>query len=806
MNDASHSPLLRACRWAALFALGFATAGASAAEPTTENALLAGMRRNLPVDRALFTRENAAAQDTRGNTALHWAALNHNAAGVRALLAAGAEPDTVNAAGATPLVYGAGNAEIVGALLARGANPNAVTKEKTTPLMVAAAHPASYAVVKALIEAGADIHAKRTSDIEVVLPRAVNAGDRRTIDLLLERGAARDKNSVSTALSLAAGSGDTEVVARLLSQGADPNYVGSMAGHALNTALLCEQLEVARQLIEAGADVNLRSPRGHATPPIVWAAYNQRGDESVARALLARGADLQATNEHNASAIGYALRSGATPLVTYLQEQGAKPPLAARVKNLPARSVPESAAARAELVRERLPATLALLQRSSDAFLANGFVRKANCTSCHGQDLPAVVYEAARARGFAIDDASLGRQLAAQLARWNERAENARQMTSPLPGEPVTLAYGLFGLRASGYGADEMTDAMVRYMMRTQRPSGEWADFIRRPPMEDGVLVAAAWVALSVRDYAPAALEAEAKQVLQRAADWLRRQRPANHNETVFQLLGLHWSKVARGELGKYVAAVTRSQRTDGGWAQLPGLESDAWATATALYALHEAAGMRTDEPVYQRGVAYLLRTQYEDGSWWVRSRSWPFQPQFDGQFPHGRDQWISQGATAWAALALLFTLEPVPNAPRPPDVRELVARHGGAREVGRSNAVKGAHEEATASAGPVFARDIQPIFERSCAGCHGGEKPRAGLSVASRETLLKGGASGEPAIVPGRSGDSLLLHYVAGKIEDLEMPPLDRREKYPALKEEEVALLRSWIDAGAPGRAAAGQ
>jgi len=69
---------------------------------------------------------------------------------------------------------------------------------------------------------------------------------------------------------------------------------------------------------------------------------------------------------------------------------------------------------------------------------------------------------------------------------------------------------------------------------------------------------------------------------------------------------------------------------------------------------------------------------------------------------------------------------------------------------------------------------------------------------MASRDTFLKGGQSGEPPIIPGRSGDSLLLAYVGDKIEDLEMPPLNRREKFPALSADEIALLRSWIDAGA--------
>ena len=85
----------------------------------------------------------APARDAVGNTPLHLAALNHDLAAVRVQLAAGAEVDAKNAAEATPLLYGAGHAEIVRALLARGANPNAPSKDKDTPLMAAVSHAVS---------------------------------------------------------------------------------------------------------------------------------------------------------------------------------------------------------------------------------------------------------------------------------------------------------------------------------------------------------------------------------------------------------------------------------------------------------------------------------------------------------------------------------------------------------------------------------------------------------------------------------------------------------------------------------------
>src|SRR5258706_12377262 len=99
-------------------------------------------------------------------------------------------------------------------------------------------------------------------------------------------------------------------------------------------------------------------------------------------------------------------------------------------------------------------------------------------------------------------------------------------------------------------------------------------------------------------------------------------------------------------------------QRPDGGRARLPRLKSDAWATAQALTALRQAKAISVNDPAYRRGTAFLLRTQFADGSWFVRSRTWPFQPYFNSQLPHGKDQWISAAGTAWATLVLLETLE----------------------------------------------------------------------------------------------------------------------------------------------------
>ncbi len=103
---------------------------------------------------------------------------------------------------------------------------------------------------------------------------------------------------------------------------------------------------------------------------------------------------------------------------------------------------------------------------------------------------------------------------------------------------------------------------------------------------------------------------------------------------------------------------VLATQRPDGGWSDLPSMASSAYATGRSLVALN-VAGLPATDPAYQRGVQFLLGTQQEDGSWYVKTRALAFQPYFDAEFPHGHDQWISAAGTSWASMALTLALPP---------------------------------------------------------------------------------------------------------------------------------------------------
>jgi hypothetical protein len=133
---------------------------------------------------------------------------------------------------------------------------------------------------------------------------------------------------------------------------------------------------------------------------------------------------------------------------------------------------------------------------------------------------------------------------------------------------------------------------------------------------------------------------------------------PINNEGQSFQLLGLAWANADKQTLQKMARGLLARQRKDGGWGQQPTLESDAYATRQALVALHQAGGLPVTHRAYQRGVQYLLANQAADGSWAVRSRSFPFQKYFESGFPYGHNQWISAAASSWATMALTLTVE----------------------------------------------------------------------------------------------------------------------------------------------------
>lgn len=91
------------------------------------------------------------------------------------------------------------------------------------------------------------------------------------------------------------------------------------------------------------------------------------------------------------------------------------------------------------------------------------------------------------------------------------------------------------------------------------------------------------------------------------------------------------------------------------------------------------------------------------------------------------------------------------------------------------------------------FVRDIQPILKQHCYECHAADQEDGGVNLGIRRRALQGGHNG-PVFVMGQSAQSPLIHLVAA-IDDTRVMPPDS----DGLSDDEIGLLRAWIDQGLP-------
>jgi len=232
---------------------------------------------------------NAAEPD--GTTALHWAAHIGNAQMADLLLKAGANVKAATRAGATPfaLACNKGNAGVIELLLAKGENANAVVTGE--PVLMMAARSGNADAVKALLAKGANVNVAESSRQQTALMWAASEGATSVVKVLLEAGANVNARSKAPKPGMPGGRIPRVNDPIGLRAHRDPAWSPNTNGLEFTPVMWAAregQLEVAKTLLDAGANVNDEKP-GDGTTVLLLAVINRHYE--VASYLLDRGAD-----------------------------------------------------------------------------------------------------------------------------------------------------------------------------------------------------------------------------------------------------------------------------------------------------------------------------------------------------------------------------------------------------------------------------------------------------------------------------------------------------------------------------------
>ncbi|MEW5924150.1 MAG: ankyrin repeat domain-containing protein [Candidatus Zixiibacteriota bacterium] len=262
------------------------------------------------------------APDSTGSLPLHLAALNGHFDAVRLLVENGATVSAGDGDSTTPLICAAmrGYMDIVSLLLDHGASISERDNFGNTPYL-AAAGSGNIDLVTFLLDKGIDIN-QQDNQGRSALHLAAFRGRTGVIKLLADRGAnlqIRDNDSMSV-LGGAAYSGQPDAAALLIELGADVNEAPNRHGHTpLFAAIWSNRVNVARVLIESGADLEYRNPHGETALHIAVS----RGNQEIAQLLLDAGMNVDVTGSHSDPPLLHAVW-GSVETVNWLIDHGAE--------------------------------------------------------------------------------------------------------------------------------------------------------------------------------------------------------------------------------------------------------------------------------------------------------------------------------------------------------------------------------------------------------------------------------------------------------------------------------------------------
>jgi ankyrin repeat protein len=624
--------------------LALLAVAAVSAQTDTSPALFAAIQLGSTndVDRLLKAGANANAADPDGVPALMSATLFANADMLELLLARGADPNRTGPAGATALMWAVTDSAKVRSLLNHGANVNARSETDRTALLVAASYPGTVDVLRELLDHGADLRAEDRGGA-TALSLAIRSASVEVVRFLVEKGL--DPKALSIlALRPGVARYDLPTIDYLMAHGAAPTP------EILGAAATWQPADRVARWIDGGTNVNTGAGNAqYARTPLMNAVASEAEGADTVKLLLDRGADPNAKMTEGETSLDWAIYSGDRAKIQALEQHGAVRGTGPRRDEIAPSATGGIADSRVSLTK-----SVARVLEVAPKFREQNSVK---CISCHHNALPALAAAAVRRKGIAVDETQARKNLDDILTFFTINAPRMMLGDPAVGGEALTAGYAQLALVAEHHPLDRVTATMTHWVLARQMPDGRWlGNGLNRPPSEYSSISHTAIAAGGLVAYALPGRQKEIDESLRKARQWLLTADAKSAEERGMRLMGLVWTKAPRPAVTAAIKAIGDKQAATGGWSQFDRTDPDAYATGLSLYALH-VAGVPATDAAYRKGVAFLLRTQYQDGPWLVRTHSFPVQRYFESGFPFGRHQWISAAGTSWATLAIAQTL-----------------------------------------------------------------------------------------------------------------------------------------------------
>ncbi len=270
-----------------------------------------------------------------------------------------------------------------------------------------------------------------------------------------------------------------------------------------------------------------------------------------------------------------------------------------------------------------------------------------DCASCHHTPMMLWTLNAAKSRGYAINES-----LFTEMTEWALREDNAAKIlyNADVPAEKqvyfIASTYVMLAFPDAPPAGEKAAANIARvtaFLQEKQSADGSWPAAGRQP-----VNATVESVTILNRIALAAPWAASAQPNVEKANAWLKAQAPSDEFQTRnLELVLAVLENAPDVALLPLIDRISEKQNADGGWSQIPEMPSDAYATGQALYALARAR-CGYNFPSTARGIAFLQSTQKDDGSWPMESRKIEGASEVKNLVP------IIYAGSAWAMLGLI--------------------------------------------------------------------------------------------------------------------------------------------------------